>query len=94
MRELSTTRGVNLCSNDYLGLSTDPHLKEALREGLAYCERMGATGSRLLSGHDAVWDELEAEVRCLPPEQKRLCSSTPASLLILAFSAHCRVLGM
>ena len=61
MRELSTIRGVNLCSNDYLGLSTDPHLKDALREGLAYCERTGATGSRLLSGHHAVWDELEAE---------------------------------
>jgi 8-amino-7-oxononanoate synthase len=61
MRELSTIRGVNLCSNDYLGLSTDPHLKEALQEGLAYCERTGATGSRLLSGHHTVWDELEAE---------------------------------
>lgn len=61
MRELSIIQGVNLCSNDYLGLSTDPRLKEALREGLEYCERTGATGSRLLSGHHAVWDKLEAE---------------------------------
>jgi 8-amino-7-oxononanoate synthase len=61
MRELSTIQGVNLCSNDYLGLSIDPRLIEALQEGLAYWKRMGATGSRLLSGHHAVWDELEAE---------------------------------
>lgn len=60
MRELSTIQGVNLCSNDYLGLSTDPRLKESLQEGLEYSERISATGSRLLSGHHAVWDELEA----------------------------------
>jgi 8-amino-7-oxononanoate synthase len=61
LRELSIIRGVNLCSNDYLGLSTDPRLQEALREGFECCERTGATGSRLLSGHHAAWDELEAE---------------------------------
>src|ERR1700730_10719980 len=61
MRELSIIQGVNLCSNDYLGLSTDPRLKDALREGLEYCGRTGATGSRLLSGHHAIWDELEAD---------------------------------
>jgi 7-keto-8-aminopelargonate synthetase-like enzyme len=61
MRTLSNIHGVNLCSNDYLGLSTDPRLKEALIEGIAYCERTGATGSRLLSGNHEVWDQLETE---------------------------------
>jgi 8-amino-7-oxononanoate synthase len=61
MRHLSIVQGINLCSNDYLGLSTDPRLKAALREGLEYCARAGATGSRLLSGHHEVWDGLEAE---------------------------------
>jgi 8-amino-7-oxononanoate synthase len=61
LRELSIIRGANFCSNDYLGLSTDPRLKEALWEGLEYCERTAATGSRLLSGHHALWDELEVE---------------------------------
>ena len=61
MRRLSNIHGVNLCSNDYLGLSTDPRLKEALIEGIAHCERTGATGSRLLSGNHEVWDQLETE---------------------------------
>ncbi|HWZ44475.1 MAG TPA: 8-amino-7-oxononanoate synthase [Candidatus Saccharimonadales bacterium] len=61
LRELSIVRGVDLCSNDYLGLSSDPRLQAALSEGLEYCGRSGATGSRLLSGHHDVWDELEAE---------------------------------
>ncbi len=60
MRDLSLTQGVNLCSNDYLGLAADLRLKEALIEGIEKCERFGATGSRLLSGHHVVWDELEA----------------------------------
>jgi 8-amino-7-oxononanoate synthase len=60
MRELSVVQGVNLCSNDYLGLSGDSRLKRALQEGIEHCAKLGATGSRLLSGHDVVWDELEA----------------------------------
>jgi 8-amino-7-oxononanoate synthase len=59
MRTLACLSGVNLCSNDYLGLSIHPLLRDAVREGVEHCERMGATGSRLLSGHYAIWDELE-----------------------------------
>jgi 8-amino-7-oxononanoate synthase len=58
-RELSLVSGINLCSNDYLGLSDDPRLKQAVLQAMEQCERVAATGSRLLSGHDAVWDELE-----------------------------------
>src|SRR4029077_10178549 len=61
LRELSIIPGVSLCSNDYLGLSDDPRLKEAVRTGLEQCGTVGSTGSRLLSGHHAIWDELEAE---------------------------------
>lgn len=60
-RELRPVEGLNLCSNDYLGLATDPRLKAALIEGIEACARVGSTGSRLLSGHDAVWDILEEE---------------------------------
>jgi 8-amino-7-oxononanoate synthase len=59
LRNLSLASGVSLCSNDYLGLSNDPRLKHAVQQGVEQCESVGATGSRLLSGHDAVWDELE-----------------------------------
>src|ERR1700694_4484203 len=59
LRDLSLVSGINFCSNDYLGLSGDPRLKQALLQAIGQCERIAATGSRLLSGHDAVWDETE-----------------------------------
>ncbi len=61
LRELAEVGGVNLYSNDYLGLATDPRLKLAVMETIAQTPRMGSTGSRLLSGHARVWDELEEE---------------------------------
>jgi 8-amino-7-oxononanoate synthase len=60
-RKLRPVNGVNLCSNDYLGLASDARLKAALIEGIEECGRVGATGSRLLSGHDSLWDRLEEE---------------------------------
>jgi 8-amino-7-oxononanoate synthase len=59
LRDLSLVSGTNLCSNDYLGLSDDSRLKEAVLQAMEQYESVAATGSRLLSGHDAVWDELE-----------------------------------
>src|SRR5450432_4233730 len=60
-RTLAEIGGVNLCSNDYLGLAEHPTLKEAVLEAIGGAARMGGTGSRLLSGHAAVWNELEDE---------------------------------
>ncbi|MGO9591671.1 MAG: aminotransferase class I/II-fold pyridoxal phosphate-dependent enzyme [Candidatus Acidiferrales bacterium] len=53
--------GLNLSSNDYLGLSTDPRLKQATIEAVASAGRVGSTGSRLLSGNSREWEEIEAE---------------------------------
>jgi 8-amino-7-oxononanoate synthase len=53
--------GVNLCSNDYLGLSDNPALKQTVIEAMFKATRICGTGSRLLSGHAAVWNELEEE---------------------------------
>jgi len=61
LRSLAQIPGVNLCSNDYLGLAEDARLKEAVLEAVAASVRVAGTGSRLLSGHDAVWNELEEE---------------------------------
>jgi 8-amino-7-oxononanoate synthase len=61
LRSLAQLAGVNLCSNDYLGLAEDPRLKQAVVEAVEKSERIGGTGSRLLSGHDPVWNELEGE---------------------------------
>lgn len=61
LRSLEILSGVNLCSNDYLGLAADPRLKQAVIEAVASARQMGATGSRLLSGNSREWEELESE---------------------------------
>jgi 7-keto-8-aminopelargonate synthetase-like enzyme len=40
LRRLGAIDGVNLCSNDYLGLATDPRLREALASALAGTSRL------------------------------------------------------
>ncbi|MGA2418485.1 MAG: 8-amino-7-oxononanoate synthase [Candidatus Acidiferrum sp.] len=60
-RTLAEISGVNLCSNDYLGLAQNAVLREAVADAVAHCSRVAGTGSRLLSGHADVWDDLENE---------------------------------
>jgi 8-amino-7-oxononanoate synthase len=60
-RSLAEIRGVNFCSSDYLGLAEHPALKKAIAEAALGAGRIGGTGSRLLSGHDAAWQEIEEE---------------------------------
>jgi 8-amino-7-oxononanoate synthase len=60
-RTLEMPGGVNLCSNDYLGLSTDPRLKQAVLEAVARAAAVGSTGSRLLSGNSREWEEVESD---------------------------------
>lgn len=59
-RMLECIRGVNLSSNDYLGLADDPRLKLALTESAERAAAVGATGSRLLSGNSPEWESLES----------------------------------
>jgi 8-amino-7-oxononanoate synthase len=61
LRSLAEIRGVNLCSNDYLGLAEHPALKEAVLEAVRESARVSGTGSRLLSGQAAIWNEVEEE---------------------------------
>src|SRR5262245_27656636 len=60
-RELSIPAGIDLGSNDYLGLSSDPGLKEAIVRAVKSDERVASTGSRLLSGNSARWEALDAD---------------------------------
>jgi 8-amino-7-oxononanoate synthase len=60
-RTLENPAGINLYSNDYLGLAHDSRLKEALLEGVAAADSVASTGSRLLSGNSREWESLEAE---------------------------------
>ncbi len=59
-RTLETAPGINLCSNDYLGLAYDPRLKQAVASALAESAAIGGTGSRLLSGNAPEWAALES----------------------------------
>jgi 8-amino-7-oxononanoate synthase len=58
-RRVGNVVGVNLCSNDYLGLGNDSRLKQAVVAALEEKSRICSTGSRLLSGHEEIWDDLE-----------------------------------
>lgn len=60
-RSLAEVHGTNLLSNDYLELSRHPALKEAVERAVRDAKLVGGTGSRLLSGHFAVWEQLEDE---------------------------------
>ena len=62
LRHLEILPDDNFSSNDYLGLSVDPRLRQALTDALAAGSPVGSTGSRLLSGHAVVWDELESQL--------------------------------
>jgi 8-amino-7-oxononanoate synthase len=60
-RRLSVGKGASFCSNDYLGLAHDARLRQATREAVDTVDRVGSTGSRLLSGNAVEWEEAEGE---------------------------------
>jgi len=60
-RSLAEIRGVNFCSNDYLGLAEHPGLRAEVAEGVRHAEKIGGTGSRLLAGQGEAWRDLEDE---------------------------------
>jgi len=62
LRCLAAIGGVNLCSNDYLGLATDPRLRAAVASALTEGLPVASTGSRLLSGNAEIWEVLEFEI--------------------------------
>jgi len=60
-RTLGEVRGIDFCSNDYLGLAEHPALRAAISRAVESVPRMGGTASRLLSGHTQRWSDLEEE---------------------------------
>ncbi len=59
-RALALPNGIDFSSNDYLGLSTHPVLRETAIQALQSGIEIGASGSRLLRGHRDAHAELEA----------------------------------
>jgi len=60
-RSLAEIHGINFCSNDYLGLAENEEFRGRVAEAVQSAERVGGTGSRLLSGQTNEWSELEEE---------------------------------
>jgi 8-amino-7-oxononanoate synthase len=60
-RDLRRPAGIPLSSNDYLALATHPELKDAITRAVSEDARVASTGSRLLSGNDARWEQLESD---------------------------------
>ncbi|MEB3160659.1 MAG: 8-amino-7-oxononanoate synthase [Synechocystis sp.] len=59
--EMGGERLINFASNDYLGLANHPVLKQAARDAIQTWGT-GSTGSRLLSGHRPLHDQLETAI--------------------------------
>lgn len=57
-RTLRPPCGIDLCSNDYLGLSNHPSVKENLIRGIEILGA-GSSASRLIRGHREVFEETE-----------------------------------
>ena len=61
LRALTTTRGHDFTSNDYLALAESPALRDAVAAALARGVPLGAGGSRLLRGNHPEHEALEEE---------------------------------
>lgn len=59
-RKLAPPRGIDLSSNDYLGLANDERLKNAMTDAIKR-EGVGSTGSRLLRGERNGFAEVERQ---------------------------------
>lgn len=59
-RSLKVPMGIDLSSNDYLGLSNHPEILQALKEGINLFGA-GSTSSRLIRGHRDIFSEVEAK---------------------------------
>ncbi len=75
-RRLTTSAGIDLTSNDVLGLSRDAQIAQAIRQALDEGLPTGSTGSRLLSGHGDHWAELEARFAAWQGRQASLFFAT------------------
>jgi len=85
-RELALPRGLDFCSNDYLGLSREPRVVEAAVEA-ARLFGAGAPSSRLLRGHLAVHEEAEREAA-------HWCGVEAALLFPSGYQANLALLGV
>jgi 8-amino-7-oxononanoate synthase len=77
--------GLDLCSNDYLGLATHPSVVQRLGDALAR-EGCGSTGSRLLRGHRESFSAIERRFAAFKRTERSLYLSSGylANLAVLS----------
>ncbi|TZF84481.1 8-amino-7-oxononanoate synthase [Pedobacter sp. BS3] len=90
LRELQVnTSRIDFCSNDYLGFSRSPVLKQLISNELKRYPDYpnGSTGSRLISGNDRYTEQLEQEIAGLHEAQSGLLFNSGYDANIGLFSA-------
>jgi len=75
LRSLRAPGGVDLSSNDYLGLASHPHLKKQMMAAIAR-DGVGSTGSRLLRGERAGFAAIERRFAGFKGTQRSLYFSS------------------
>jgi 8-amino-7-oxononanoate synthase len=88
-RTLRPPSGVDLSSNDYLGLSTHPHIKQAMADAVLH-DGAGSTGSRLLRGERAAFADVEQRFAAFKGAERSLYFSSGylANLAVLTTLAE------
>jgi 8-amino-7-oxononanoate synthase len=83
IRQMRLPHGIDLVSNDYLGLAEHPHLTQTMRT-VAGDLPAGSGGSRLLRGHHEIFEAIE----------ERLASFTGAEAALLFGSGYAANIGL
>ena len=83
IRQMRLPGGIDLVSNDYLGLAQHPHLKESMSAALDHLPA-GSGGSRLLRGHHEIFERVE----------DRLASFAGSECALLFGSGYAANLGL
>jgi 8-amino-7-oxononanoate synthase len=88
-RSLHPPSGADFSSNDYLGLSTDTRVKQAMIDAIAR-DGVGSTGSRLLRGDREAFTELERRFAAFKGTERALYFSSGylANLAVLTTLAE------
>ncbi len=84
-RNLCAPSGIDLCSNDYLGLANHPRIKQRMAEAVCR-EGVGSTGSRLLRGQRDCFSQVELRFAAFKGAERSLYFSSGylANLAVLS----------
>ncbi len=80
LRQMRLPQGIDLVSNDYLGLAGHPHIAASMRAALAELPA-GSGGSRLLRGHHPIFARVEERLA-------RFCGTEAALLFGSGYAAN------